>query len=87
MGYYTAIKMNKLLLQATWMNLTNVMLGVKGARNKRMQTLFTEVTWIKGTDDSTTAESLTSSPGQRPSLGRLRPQVWPIWLWLVGGQC
>ncbi|KAK1345851.1 hypothetical protein QTO34_008316 [Cnephaeus nilssonii] len=34
---------------------------------------------IKGTDDSTTAESLTSSPGQRPSLGRLRPQVWPIW--------
>lgn len=48
MGYYTAIKMNKLLLQATWMNLTNVMLGVKGARNKRMQTLFTEVTLDQG---------------------------------------
>lgn len=27
MGYYTALKMNELLLQATWMNLTNMMLS------------------------------------------------------------
>ena len=42
---------------------------------------------IKGTNDPTTAESPTSSPGQRPNSGRPRPQVWPIWSWLVGGQC
>lgn len=32
MGYYTALEMNELLLQATWMNLTNTMLS------KRIQT-------------------------------------------------
>lgn len=37
MGYYTAMKMNQLLL-ATWMNLTNTMLA-KEARHKRMQTV------------------------------------------------
>lgn len=41
---------------------------------------------IKGTSDPTTAESPTSSPGQRPSSRRPRPQVWPVWSWLVGGQ-
>ena len=50
MGYYTAMKMNELLLQATWMNLTNTVLSErsKGARQKRMQTLFTEVLQDQG---------------------------------------
>ncbi|XP_040852543.1 proline-rich protein 3 isoform X2 [Ochotona curzoniae] len=46
MGYYTAMKMNQLLL-ATWMNLTNTMLA-KEARHKRMQTLSTEVLQDQG---------------------------------------
>lgn len=33
-GYYTAIKMSKLLLQATWMNLTNVMLSERSQKQK-----------------------------------------------------
>lgn len=37
MGYYTAVKMKALLLQASWMNLINTMLS-KRTRHKRMQT-------------------------------------------------
>lgn len=34
MGYYTAMKMNELLLQATWMNLTNMMLRERSQTQK-----------------------------------------------------
>lgn len=34
MGYYTAMKMNELLLQATWMNLTNTMLSERSQTEK-----------------------------------------------------
>lgn len=42
---------------------------------------------IKGTYDSTTADPPTSSLEQRFNFGGLRPQIQPIWSWLVGGQC
>lgn len=42
---------------------------------------------IKGTYDSTTADPPTSSLEQRFHFGGLRPQIQPIWSWLVGGQC
>ncbi|XP_044921152.1 proline-rich protein 3 isoform X3 [Mustela putorius furo] len=39
MGYYTAMKMNELLLQATWMNLTNTMLSERSQTEKNADSL------------------------------------------------
>ncbi|XP_066108257.1 proline-rich protein 3 [Saccopteryx bilineata] len=39
MGYYTAMRTNELLLQATWMNLTNMMLGDRSQTQKNADSL------------------------------------------------
>ncbi|XP_047413776.1 proline-rich protein 3 isoform X3 [Sciurus carolinensis] len=39
MGYYTAMKMNELPLQATWMNLTNMMLRERSQTQKNTDSL------------------------------------------------
>lgn len=86
MGYYTAMKRSEL---ATG-NLDESHkhdVEQKEPDTKECRLSSQRSPKFKGINDSTTAESPTSSPGQRPCLGRLRPQVWSIWSWLVGCQC
>ncbi|XP_074188716.1 proline-rich protein 3 isoform X2 [Rhinolophus sinicus] len=77
MGYYTALKMNELLLQATWMNLTNMMLSERIQTQKNADSLHRGPPGSRGP----VIPPLLSLPppprGRGPVWGGLGPRFGP----------
>ncbi|CAD7688439.1 unnamed protein product [Nyctereutes procyonoides] len=74
MGYYTAMKINELLLQATWMNLTNTVLSERSQTEKNADSLHRGPPGSKGPMIPPPLLNLPPPPrGRGPIRGVLGP--------------
>ncbi|CAD7677563.1 unnamed protein product [Nyctereutes procyonoides] len=77
MGYYTAMKMNELLLQATWMNLTNTVLSERSQTEKNADSLHRGPPGSRGPMIPPLLSLPPPPRGRGPIRGGLGPRCGP----------
>ncbi|KAM5287440.1 proline-rich protein 3 isoform 1-T1 [Hipposideros larvatus] len=77
MGYYTALEMNELLLQATWMNLTNTMLSKRIQTQKNADSLHRGPPGSRGPGIPPLLSLPPPPRGRGPVWGGLDPRFGP----------